>query len=321
MTTPQPFDANSEAKKLYQLSKSPDHSAFQKEMDEIKKDPAHYNATLKAIATQEKQREAQTVQNRENMSPGSKLHELQIVHDGSGAVKEINSKEVPVEKIGQEGNLPKVVLYQPHSGGEAGKPPVQNQEAARQEAARQEAARQEAARQEAARQEAARQAQRVQTEAYGLLSKLSDHNGPGFAKEYNNLPDSEKAAVGQAMQQQNHDPSLRILQNPDGSIKSIMKNGHLEYVAPGEFLNEAYDKKSHPALAEYYKNLSPEDKKAFAQTLQAQAGLHNVHVQLDDQGNLKEVDDANGKKIYPDGKFGAIIHKAEKTVVDVQIRH
>jgi hypothetical protein len=319
--TQQTFDAGAEAKNLYNLSKSPDRTAFQKEMTALKGDPAHYAATIKEIETQEKQREAFAQQ---NMSPGSKLHELKIVHDlKTGAVKEIDAKEVPVEKIGHDESLPKVVLYQPRDGApvngpvpartgvESGKP-AENNEAAQRAAA---------AKEQAARDAAAREAQqKTQAEATNLLTKLQNHDTPGFAKEYNSLSDSDKAAVGRAMQmqlQQSHERETRIAQNPDGSISGVEKNGKLEYITPSDFINSAIDKKDPGALSAYYKSLSPDGKKEFSAALQKEAAKHNVRVELDDDGNLKQINDANGKKVYPEGKFGSILHKAEKVHVQI----
>jgi hypothetical protein len=325
----QPLDAaNAEAQKLYGLSKSPDHNAFQHEMDTLKQNPALYRVTMNAIEAQEQARERNAFNAKDSMSPGSKIHELKIVRDpNTHAVKEIDSKEVPVEKIGQEGNLPKVTLYQSHdgeapgarvgartgAGTDAGKP-AENTEAAQKLAA---------AREQAARDTAAREAQqRAQTEATNLLTKLQNHDGPGFAKEYNSLNAGDRATVGRAMQaqlQQTRDQTTRIAQNPDGSIQAVQKNGKLEYVTPGAFINAAIDKKDAGALNNYYKSLSPEGKKEFAASLQAEATKHNVSVELDDEGNLKQIKDASGKKIYPEGKLGSILHRAES--VQIQVRH
>jgi hypothetical protein len=307
--TPQPFDANKEALKLYDLSK--DQSAFHKELESIKS-PQNYQATMKAIEQQELVRESMA------KSAGlPSLHELKIVHDPkTGAVKDINTMEVPTQAIGHENqyNLPKVsLMHGPGAEGanHPGAKPGDSAEATKQAAAQKEA--------DARKQEAENQ-KKVDAEANTLLTKLQNHDGPGFAKEYDSLPNSAvKAAVGRAMVQQelqSHDPTTRIAQNPDGSIKSVEKNGKLEYITPGEFLNETYEGKDHKALQDYYKSLSPEDKQAFAKQLQAEAVNHNVRVVLDPEGNLKEVDDPNGKKIYPDGKFGGLLHK----VPPIQIR-
>jgi hypothetical protein len=318
--TQQTFDAGAEAKNLYTLSKSPDPSAFQKEMTALKANPAHYAATMREVETQEKQRESFAQQ---NMSPGSKLHELKIVHDAkTGAVKEINAKEVPVEKIGHEDNLPKVVLYQPREGAAANPPvPARTGSDSGKAADAEAAQRQAAAKEQAAREAAAREAQqRTQAEATNLLTKLQNHDAPGFAKEYNSLNDRDKAAVGRAMQmqlQQSGDRETRMAQNPDGSIRSVEKNGKLEYITPGAFINSAIDKKDTGSLNAYYKSLSPEGKKEFSAALQAEATKHNVRVELDDEGNLKQIDDANGKKVYPEGKLGSILHKAEKVHVQI----
>jgi hypothetical protein len=216
-----------------------------------------------------------------------------------------------VQAIGHESqyNLPKVSLMHGGLGTDAASHPAKPGESP--DAAKQAAAQKEA---DARKQEAENQ-KKVDAEANSLLTKLQNHDGPGFAKEYDSLPNSAvKAAVGRAMVQQelqSHDPTTRILQNPDGSIKTVEKNGKLEYITPGEFLNESYEGKDHKALQDYYKSLSPEDKQNFAKQLQAEAPNHNVRVVLDPEGNLKEVDDASGKKIYPDGKFGGFLHKVQ----------
>jgi hypothetical protein len=307
-TPPPPFDANKEALHLYDISKDP--NAFQKEMNSIKGNPANYKATLRAIEQQE--------QVRESMAQSSglrSLHELKIVHDPkTGAVKDINTMEVPVQAIGHESqlNLPKVSLMHAGLGTDGATHPAKPGEAAKPGDAP-DPAKQAAAQREAAQKQDAENQKKVDAEASNLLTKLQNHDGPGFAKEYDSLPNSAlKAAVGRAMVQQelqSHDPTTRISQNPDGSIKSVEKNGKLEYITPGEFLNETYEGKDHKALQDYYKSLSPQDKQDFAKQLQAESQNHNVRVVVDPEGNLKEVDDASGKKIYPDGKFGGLLHK------------
>ena len=315
---PTTFDANQEALKLYDLSKGPDHTAFQKELNSIKTNPANYSATMRAIEQQELL--------RESMAKGSglqSLHELKIERDPrTHAAKDVYAMEVPAKAIGHESqyNLPKVSLTHADSTATSAHATKPGAEAGAVDA--QKTAQQKAAAQKAAEAETQRQ---VNAEATKLLTMLQNHDGPGFAKEYDSLPNSAvKSAIGQAIVQQelqHHDPTTRIAQNPDGSIKSIARDGKLQYITPGEFLNETYEGKDHKALQDYYKGLSPQDKQDFAKQLQAEAQNHNVRVVLDPEGNLKEVDNINGKKIYPDGKFGAIMHSVQGGVAVEQHRY
>ncbi len=299
MTTPRPFNAADEGQKLFALSREADPTAFQREMNDLKTNPAHYAATMRAVQAQEKMRETMAQQ---SMSPGSKLHELKIVPDGKGGVKEIDTKEVPVEQIGKEDSLPGLSIWKPGAAAaseatkEAGKPAETAQTAAQREAA-----------QRAAAERLAQQL--TEEESKKLLASLQNHDRSGFAKEYDSLSEADKKAVSKAMQLDNHDPSLRITLNTDQTIGSITQNGKLDYIAPGDFLNQTYDKKNDAALADYYSSLSPEDKAKFAKALQDEAPKHDETVILDSEGNLKQINGANGKKVYPDGGIGKFLRK------------
>ncbi len=304
------FDATQEAKHLFALSKNSEPGAFQKELAGLQKDPIHYAATIRALDLQEKVNENFA---KQNMSAGSQLHELNIVHDPkTGRVKEFNTREVPVEKIGHEDGLPKVILFQSADDATSRSlsPLERRPEGVKQSAESAAAAQRQLALAAQTQREAAaaREAQsKTQTEATNLLTKLQNHDGPGFAREYNSLNDRERSLVGQTMQVlklQNHDQSMNIAQNPDGSIKAVEKNGKLEYITPGAFINAAIDKIDGTSLNAYYKGLSPEDKHEFANALAAEAPKHNVRIEMDETGNLKHIKDANNRKIYPASGLG-----------------
>jgi hypothetical protein len=88
-----PFDANAEAAKCYDLSKGSDPKAFQHELDLLRQNPAHYNATVKAMETKEAARETTY-----NKSETAKLHELKIVRSSpNGPVTGIYAQDVSKE--------------------------------------------------------------------------------------------------------------------------------------------------------------------------------------------------------------------------------
>lgn len=300
-----PFDANAEAAKCYDLSKSTNPKAFQHELDLLRQNPAHYNETLKAIEAKEAARE-----NTFNKTETGKLHELKIVRSSpNGPVTSIYAQDVSKENDVEKAPLPKVTLYD--SSAEAashGAAKTESPAAAAERAAHE--------RQDAARKETAR----IGTEATTLMTDLKNHDDKGFSAEYNKLSDADKAAVGKQMQQMrmmDGDPTLHINSNPDGSIISVDRAGKLEYITPGEFLNETFLKNRSAALKDYCASLSPEDRADFFSKLQTEQAKHDLTVDLDDKGNAV-VKGPNGKKVWdskPESGFGKILHQGETVVI------
>jgi hypothetical protein len=300
-----PFDANAEATKCYELSKGSDPKAFQHELDLLRHNPAQYNATMKAMETKEAARE-----NTYAHTETGKLHELKIVRGPNGDVSSIYAQDVSKENDVEKPALPKITLYD--ASAEAG----QHGAAKPAESAAAASARAERERQDAARKESAR----ISTEANTLLTDLRNHDDKGFSTEYNKLSDTDKAAVGKQMQQlrvADGDANLYLTSNPDGSIKTVERNGKLEYITPGEFLNETQEGKARTgALKEYVANLSPEDRADFFAKLQAEQKKHDVIVDQDDKGNIV-VKGPNGKKIWdskPENGFGKILRQGEVVI-------
>jgi hypothetical protein len=301
-----PFDANAEAAKCYDLSKSSDPKAFQHELDLLRQNPAHYNETLKAIEAKEASRE-----NTFNKTETGKLHELKIVRSSpNGPVTSIYAQDVSKENDVEKAPLPKVTLYDsstdtaPHAAGKAAESPAAAAERAAHE------------RQEAARKETAR----ISTEASTLLTDLRNHNDKGFADEYNKLSDADKVAVGKQMQQMrtlDGDPTLHLNSNPDGSIMSVDRAGKLEYISPDEFINEALAKKNPAALKDYCASLSSEDRADFFSKLQADQANHGATVEVDEKG-VATIKGPNGKKVWdskPENGFGKILRQGETVVI------
>jgi hypothetical protein len=297
-----PFDANAEATKCYELSKGSDPKAFQHELDLLRQNPAHYNATVKAMETKEAAREGTY-----NSNETAKLHELKIVRSPNGEVSSIYSQDVSKENDVEKPALPKVTLYDASANGaQHGIAKPDANPAAASAARAQDASRKETA--------------RINTEATTLLTDLKNHDDKGFSAEYNKLSDADKAAVGRQMQQMrmlDGDPTLHMSSNPDGSIKSVDRAGKLEYISPGEFLNETFDKSKSVALKDYCASLSPEDRADFVAKLQAEQAKHDVTVETDDKGNTV-VKGPNGKKLWdskPENGFGRILHQGEGVVI------
>jgi hypothetical protein len=298
------FDANAEAAKCYELSKGSDPKAFQHELDSLRQNPAHYNDTVKAMEAKEAARETTY-----NKSENAKLHELKIVHSSpNGPVTSIYSQDVSKENDVEKA-LPKVTLYDAsadaaqHGAGKGTESPA----AAAQRA--------EHDRQDAARKETAR----INGEATTLMTDLQNHDDKGFGEQYSKLSDADKAAVGKQMQlmRMTGDPSMHLNSNPDGSIKSVDHAGKLEYITPGEFLNETFDKSKSVALKDYCASLSPADRADFVAKMQAEQAKHDVTVDFDDKGNTV-VKGANGKKLWdskPESGFGKILHQGETVVI------
>ena len=303
--TTKPFEANAEASKLYDLSKGADPRAFQHELDSLRQNPAHYNETVKAMEAKEAARE-----NTYNHTETGKLHELKIVRSSpNGPVTGIYAQDVSKENDVEKTPLPKVVLFD--SAADAAQ---HGHKAADDPAAAIRKAEQD--RQEAARREAAR----INNEAGILLTDLQNHNDKGFAAEYGNLSDTDKAAVGKRMGQlhlMDRDQSLHLAYNPDGSVKTVDRAGKLEYITPGEFLNDTYDKSKSVAMKDYCASLSPSERASFFAALQAEQRTHNVTVEIDDKGNAV-VRGENGKKMWdskPENGFGKILHQGEGVVI------
>lgn len=305
MPAAKPFDANAEASKLYDLSKSSDPKAFQHELDLLRQNPSHYNETVKAMEAKEAARE-----NTYNHTETAKLHELKIVRSSpNGPVTGIYSQDVSKENDVEKTPLPKVVLYDSSTDSthQASHKGTEDPAAA--------ARRAEQDRQEAARKESAR----INTEATTLLTDLQNHDAKDFAAEYNKLSPADKAAVGKRIGQlhmMDHDQALHFAYNDDGSIKSVDRAGKLDYITPSAFLNDTFDKRNSAMLKDYCASLSPEDRAAFFSALQAEGQRHNETVEIDEKGNA--VVKVNGKKQWdskPESGFGKILHQSEGIVI------
>ena len=302
MPAAKPFDANAEASKLYDLSKGADPKAFQHELDLLRQNPAHFNETCKAMEAKETARE-----NTYAHTETAKLHELKIVRSTpNGPVTGIYSQDVSKENDVEKSALPKVVLFD--STADATHGAHKDDPAATARKAEQDRA-----------DAAKRESTRINTEATTLLGDLQGHNDKGFAAEYSKLSDADKAAVGKRISQlelMNPD-GLHIASNPDGSIKEVTRGNKIEYITPAAFLVDTYEKNNSAALKDYCANLSPEDRRAFFEALQADQKNHDVVVEIDDKGNAI-VKTNGGKKLWdskPESGFGKILHSGESVVI------
>jgi hypothetical protein len=311
---PQTFDAAKEADHMMKdFVNKHDDEGLRKEISGLK--PADRAAALRALKDMETKREAGMALSGLQTPL---LHEVKFDMAPNGTVKDVYTVDVKPEDAGnkaKEAAAKKTTVYDAAAATtpiESKKGPVgQPTETPDQVATKQRA---DAARKE----QEARQAetQRLGKTATDLMTELQNHNGPGFKRDYENLSPADKIAEGRllaAMNQQNMlrgDRSLQIKQNPDGSISSAEKNGSLEYITPGGFINNALDNKAdHPKLKEYWNSLSAADKETFLKALQDEGPNHGgVRAKLDKKGEL-ELDGANGKKVYPEGGAPGLLHR------------